>query len=459
MVEEIKNKFNNSSDLIVKKIKNIDIIFLESLCSSDKINEYVLKVLSLNKIKNLESSIVGPNTISLKKEDIEKYLYNGFTVIIYKKEIWAVETKGDLNRGINTPDSQPAIYGPKDAFTESIQTNLGLIKRRIKTKDLINRDLFIGKQTKTKVSVLYMNNICEEELVTNVIDKLNKIDIDGIIDSSYISQLITNENATPFPTIMESERPDKVVTELLEGKLAIIVDTSPFVLILPAFFGDFINPNSDNYNKSININILKFTRFICYFISLLAPALYVALINYNQETIPLDLLVSFIVQRQDVPIPAALEAFIMLFLCDVLRESDIIFPSSYGSSISILGALILGEAAVKASIVSPIMIIVVAITFITNLLFSDADMINSIRLFRYLFLVFASLFGLYGLVIAITLYLIHTCSLETFKNPYTYPLAPFDKVYFSKTIFKKKKKDDQKRSSLLTDNIIKQRRF
>lgn len=457
MINKIKEIFNNSTDLKIQEIKNVYVIFLESLCSSDKINDYILKLLSLNKIKDITNVLAGPNTENIKFEDIENYLSNGFTIVIYKKEILAIETKGDLNRGVDIPQSQPAIYGPKDAFTESIQTNLGLIKRRIKTGDLVNKDIMVGKQTKTKVSIVYMSNICEQELVDLVTERINKIDTDGIIDSSYISQLITNENATPFPTTLESERPDKVVMELLEGKLVILVDTSPFALILPAFFVDFINPSSDNYNKSININILKITRFICYFISLILPAFYVALINYNQESIPLELLVSFTTQRQDVPIPTALEAFIMLFLCDLLRESDIRFPSSFGSSISILGALILGEAAVSASIVSPIMIIIVAITFITNLLFSDSDAINSIRLFRYIFLFFAVMAGLYGLVIAFVLFLIHLCSIKTFGKPYTYPLAPFNRNYLFKTILNKQRKKNTKRSRMLTTNLTKQR--
>ena len=457
MINDIKKNFNNSSDLVIKHIRNIDIVFLESLCSSDKVNDYVLKVLSFGNVKDLQSSLAGPKTEAITKDKIEYFLCNGFTIVIYKKEIYAIETKGDLNRSINPPESQPAIYGPKDSFTESIQTNLGLIKRRLKTSNLINHDIIVGKQTKTKVSVVYLDNICEQELVDKIIDKINQIDIAGIIDSSYISQLITNESGTAFPTTMESERPDKVVSELLEGKLAILVDTSPFVLILPAFFVDFINPTTDNYNKNININILKITRFLCYFISIMVPALYVALINFNQETIPLELLLSFTVQRQDVPIPAALEAFAMLFLCDVLRESDIRFPSSYGSSISILGALILGEAAVTANIVSPIMIIVVAITFITNLLYSDADTINSIRLYRYLFLLFAAILGLYGLVLVFILFLIHLCSIETFGKPFTYPLAPFDKTYFFKTLLRREKKKDTKRSKMLTNNLTKQR--
>lgn len=454
-VEILKEYFKYSSDLIVKNIKGINIVYLESLCSSDKINEYVLKVLSLSKnIKNLDNVLVGPNTIKIKDNYIF-YLYNGYTLVLGTNN-YAIETKGNLIRSVSNPTSQPSIMGAKDAFNESIQNNLGLIKRRIKSEHLINKDFIIGRISKTKVSVVYLDNVCEQYIVNDISKKLNKIDIDGIIDSTDITGFLFNESSTPFPLYYLSERPDNVSTLLLEGKVIIIVDNSPFVIILPVFFVDFINPTVDNYNKNININFVKIIRFFCYFISLLAPALYVSFINYNQESIPLDLLISFSVQRSNVPIPAALEAIIMLILCEILKESDIRFPSSYGSSISILGALILGEAAVEASIVSPIMIIVIAITFITNLIFNDNETINSIKLMRFLFVLFAVILGLYGVIICFFLFLIHLCSIKTFNKPYTYPIAPYDSIYLSKTLIKKRITKNKYRGKYLSKNRIKQ---
>lgn len=461
LVKRLQKEFNESSDLIIKNIDDIDIVFLESVASSDKINDYILKELSLTnkrKKKNLENLIAGPNTIKIQKYDqCEFYLNNGFALIIYKNNVFAIEVKADITRSISTPDTQPAIYGPKDAFNENIQNNLGLIKRRIKSNKLINKDFSIGRKTTTKVSVLYLNDIAEEKTVQKVIDLLSDIDIDGIIDSGNIAQLLERENKSPLPTIRSTERPDYVASNLLEGRIAILVDTSPFVLILPVFLVDYINPQVDNYNKSINVNFIKLLRLICFILTIITPALYVAIINYNPEVIPLNLLVSFATQRNGVPFPAGIEAIFMLLICELLRESDIRFPSSYGSSISILGALILGESAVTAGIVSPIMIIVTALTFITSMIFTELEFINSIRHFRFIFLISAIFFGLFGVVIAGVIFITHICSTKSFDKPYSYPLAPFNMNYLRKKLFQKPKAKDRYRSDMLTDkNFISQ---
>ena len=279
IVKRLQKEFNESSDLIVKKINNIYIVFLESVASSDKINDYILKELSLTKKneKNLESLIAGPNTINIKNIDqLEFYLTNGFALIIHNFTIFAIEVKADINRSISTPDTQPAIYGPKDAFNENIQNNLGLIKRRIKTSKLMNKDFVIGRKTSTKVSVLYLEDIAEDKTVNIVIEQLNKIDIDGIIDSGNIAQLLEKKSKSPFPTIRLTERPDYAAANLLEGRIVILVDTSPFVLVLPVFLVDFINPQVDNYNKSINTNFIKILRLICLIITILPSKRFAA---------------------------------------------------------------------------------------------------------------------------------------------------------------------------------------
>ncbi len=448
----LKNIFHNSSDLIVKNIKDVKIYYLESLCSSDAINDFILKPLALaKKIPHLEKVLAAPNTIKLKNASmIPYYLENGFSIVIKKKNIYAMETKAKITRSISPPETQTSIYGPKDAFTENIQTNLGLIKRRIKEENLINKDFLVGRRTKTKVSLLYIEDIADEKLITTLTQRIEKIDIDGIIDSSTLAHLLLGESKTPFPMFHSVERPDAVSSSLLEGKIALICDNSPFAIVLPAFFSDFINPPSDIYNKSINVNFIKIIRFISFFITVLSPAIYVALINYNQETIPLALLINFATQRDGVPFPAPIEALIMLILCEILRESDLRFPSNYGSSISILGALILGDAAVSAGIVSPIMIIVIAITFITGLIFNEIEMVNSTRIFRFIFLLVASFFGLYGITIMLIALFLHLASLEPLNKPYTYPLAPYDKNYFLATIYKMPKKKDLYRGFLLS---------
>ena len=256
LLKEIKEEFKNSSDLIIKTIKDIDVIFLESLCSSDKINEYILKVLSLSKkkIKDLNNILVGPNTKKIKsKSEITNLLLNGFTIVL-GNNWYAVETKGDLVRSVTAPTTESDLHGPKDSFNESIQTNLGLIKRRIKSPDLVNIDMDIGLYSKTKVSIIYISSIAEVSLINKVKNKLNQINIDGILDAGNIKQLIGKENRSAFPTSQLTERPDKAAADLLEGKIIILVDASPLAISLPSFLVDFINPSVDTYSKNININ-------------------------------------------------------------------------------------------------------------------------------------------------------------------------------------------------------------
>lgn len=467
IIERIKNEFKDTPDLIIRKIdvsisKYIYIVYLETVSGSDKINDYILKNLnffiSIKNIKDINKVIPSPNVKFIEQVDeIEYYLTNGFTLIIFNNDTIAVETRADINRSIPTTSVEQSLYGPKDAFNENYQINLGLIKRRIKSHKFKTKELNIGRKTNTKVGIMYLDDIADIKNVDYIFNILSKIDIDAIFDSGQVAQYL-NENKSKFPTITSSERPDKVANGLLEGKIAILVDTSPYVLLLPAFLGDFINPTFDNYNKNIKFNSLRLLRITCFFLTIIIPSYYLAIINYNQETIPTDLLINFSSQRSQVPFPSIIEALLLLFVCEMLRESDMRFPSSYGSAMSILGALILGEAAVSAGIVSPIMIIIIAFTFITSLMFVEFEIINAIRHFRIFFILFASFYGIYGVVIASFFFFIHVCSLKTLGKPYFYPIAPYNKNYFDKLIIKSDTSRDTKRSKLTASkNMTKQR--
>ncbi len=469
IVQRIQNEFSKTPDLIIKKIKlslfdTVYVLYLETVSSSDKVNDYILKNLSnISSFKNtkkldLTSVLPSPNTKKIKNEDeIEYFITNGFTIVIHGNTILGVETRADINRGIPTPDTEPAPNGPKDAFCENYQINMGLIKKRLKSSKLKTDEFTVGRKTLTKVGLLYFEDIAEEKTIQLVEDKLKKIDIDGILDSSMIGQLISDEDKTHFPTYILTERPDFVSKALLEGKIVIVVDTSPFALILPAFFIDFINPGIDQYQKSKNINFLKIVRFVCFFLSMTVPAIYIALVNYNQETIPTNLLVSFSIQRDGVPFPSVVEVIIMLFVCEMLRESDLRFPNAYGSAISILGALVLGDAAVSAGIVSPITIIIIALTFMASLIFTEIEVSNALRNLRFIFLFAAAFYGILGIVFATLYFLIRINAIHSFGHPYFYPLVPFDKTYFFKTAIKKPLKKDRKRSFILTKkNLTKQ---
>jgi len=468
IVARIQKEFTKTPDLIIKEIKigmfkTIYVVFLETVSSGDKVNDYILKNLASisskgSALKNLASIIPGPNMVTIKNLDqIEYYIVSGFAIIIEGSNTLAVEVRADIHRSVGSPESEPAIVGPKDAFTENFQINLGLVKRRIKTSKLKTDNFVVGRKTSTTVGVLYLDDVVNKDLVELIEKRIEAIDIDGIVDSSTLGLLIEGKDKTSFPKILRTERPDNASNALLEGKVVILVDTSPFALIMPAFFADFINPVVDNYVKSGNAKFVKVLRMACYFLSMITPAYYIAIVNYNQETIPTSLLINFSTQREGVPFPSIVEALIMLIICEILRESDLRFPNAYGSAISILGALVLGEAAVSAGIVSPIMIIIIALTFITGLVFTDYETVSSLRFYRFIFLLAASFYGLFGCVCAFIFFLIKINSSYSFKKPYFFPIAPFDKTYFKKSIYKGKVKKDTKRSSMLSNNITKQR--
>lgn len=467
IIAKLKSNQDKMPDLVIKELKGslfskIYIAFLETTSSSDKVNNYILKkLIGISKnidSKNLEAFIAGPNTKEIDNKDVFDYLSNGFSCVIYSDKIYAVETKADINRSVSIPNSEPSLTGPKDAFTENYQINIGLIKRRLKDENLTIQNFNVGRRTKTCVGVIYLDDIADNSLIELLKNKINKIDIDGLVDSADLALLLESQDKTAFPTIIKTERPDTVCKALLEGKIVISIDTSCYALILPAFFIDFINPPADTYSKSSNINFVKVLRMACFIISMIAPAIYIAIINYNQETIPTSLLINFSIQRDGVPFPAIVEAIIIIILCEILRESDLRFPNSYGSAISILGALILGEAAVSAGIVSPIMIIVIAFTFITSLIFTEYELINALRHYRFIFLFSAAIYGILGVFFATLYFLANINSTFSFNKPYFFPFAPYGKEYIYKTFLKRKTSQDIRRSNMLTKkNIIKQR--
>lgn len=456
IVNDIRKRLP-SKDYIYKKIKidkkELYLIFNEVLCSGDGINESILKRLTLLNHKNfdLENKLPANNIKIIKKDEIISYVNKGFVVCLTGDMIFAIEEKQKLERGITTIESELSLNGPKDSFSESFNTNLGLIRRRIKSEDLWWDEVTLGKSTETKVGILYMNNIVDKDLVEKVKARLNLIDIDGIIDSSYLKDNLENNNSF-FPTISSTERPDKVAMSLLEGKVAIIVDMSSYVLILPNFFIDFFHTVDDYYQKSINVTFIRCIRILAFFIAIFIPAYYIAVTTYNQNSIFLSLLLLLKAQRTAVPFPAIVEALFMIISFEILRESDLRMSSTTGSAISILGGLILGDAAVSAGIMSPIMIIVIAISSIAGFVFTSIELVNAIRLYRIIFLLLATVLGVYGIYLGAIYLLYKLITLTSFDNPYLAPFSPFIKNEMNDAIYKRDNKGEKTRNPLLTNN-------
>lgn len=459
LVDELKKKTINSKDYIYKKliIDNIEVfvLFNEVLVSSSYCNDFILRRLTTLKrrqLNNLVDILPDSSIIKISEQEVFKYINMGFCVVIVNNDIYAIETKAMLDRGIATSESELSLKGSKDAFSENFNTNLGLIRRRIKTTKLECLTLEIGRYTKTKVGIIYINDIVNSTLIEQIKLKLSTIDIDGIVDSTYLKENLESKNTSFFPTIISTERPDRVCMSLLEGKAAVLVDMSPYVLIMPNFFIDFFHTVDDYYQKPVNITFIRIIRVIAFLIAIFIPAFYIMVTTHNHDFVSLDLLLSLKAQRESVPFPAIFEALFMMISFEVLRESDIRMSSTTGNAVSILGGLILGDAAVSAGIISPIMIIVVAISAISGLVFNSIEMVSSIRWWRLIMIFLCAFFGVEGFIIGFLVLFIRLATIKCFGKHYLAPFIPFVKTEFKDTIIKSENKGEKYRNPLLTNN-------
>lgn len=441
IVEKLYKKKEEMPDLNIRKItnnlKSIYVIRSEGLTSTDSVNDFVLKYLSYKSSNIL--NIPSINAINIKEEEIFFYLLNGFVIVIDNNTIIAFEARATLDRGINEPSSEPSIRGSKDAFTENYQKNIGLIRRRIKDEKLILKEFYMGEITKTKIGVLYLDELVDKKLVNDVINKLNLIINKNLIDSNNLRELLVDSSSL-FPRIKTTEVPNNASRSLLEGKIIITVDNTPSVLIIPSFFIDFFKNNEDYNIKPLYSSISRIIRILSFFIAILLPGFYIALTNYDQEIIPISLLINFSIQRANVPFPTIIETLILLITFEILHEGDTRIPNNVGSSLSILGALVLGQSAVSAGLISPIIVIVVALSSICSLIFVYHDIEGVIRVYRYLIMILSSLFGIIGFLTGILCLLINLCKVNTFNIPYLTPIIQYKKKSLKDSIFRKSSK-------------------
>lgn len=470
IINKLKEETNNSSYIVYREkyINNIkiDIIYNEVLTDQDKMSNFIYRSLDhIEKIyqeKELLYDVIKNNISNIKikeinnYQDICKYLNNGFVILLIEDDYsLALEVKKNLTRSIEKPMTETTIRGAMDSFTENIETNIGLIKRRLKTNKLWNEDMELGKYTKNKISILTIKGLTDSKIKDNIINKLNSLEIDGVTDTGTLKHLIENETKTIFPTSITTERPDKVVSSLLRGKTVIIIDNCPFVLIMPVDINDFFLSQDDKDSKYINNSLTRILRYLAFSITVLTPGIYIALTTFNQEMIPLELLTSFASQRSTVPFPAFFEAILMFVSFEILRESDYRIPNVSNSALSIVGALILGEAAVNAGIVSPIMIIIVAITAISALVIVEPELSNAVKWYRILFMLGGTTIGIFGIFIVFIIFTTNLCSINSYGKSFTMPFTPINSD-IKNSIIKFPLLKRNKRNKYLTNNIIRE---
>lgn len=334
-----------------------------------------------------------------------------------------ISTKGWPGRGVQAAETEVVVQGSKEAFSESFRTNTVLIRRRIRDVKLKLKQMSIGERSKTSIGIMYLDDIVRHDVLEELEKRLNSIEIDALLDIGYVEQLTADDWVSPFPQYQTTERPDKAAAAILEGRIAVVVDNSPFVLLLPTTFNALMQAAEDYYQGFEIMSATRILRYIAAFVGLSLPALYIAIAVYHPSMLPTLLIYKLAEARRNVPFPAMLEIIIMDFAFELLREASVRLPHAVGGTIGIVGGLIIGQAAVEAGLVSPIVVIVVAVTGISTFVIPNFRLVNGFRLMKYVLIVFASVLGLFGFWMGFLLVLIHLAALKSYGIPYMFPYA------------------------------------
>lgn len=379
------------------------------------------------KLKNNLMINGGVKLITTYQEGVDAIL-SGDTLLLIDlcNEGLVVSTKGWNTRSISPPETESVIRGPRDGFTEDIRTNTSHVRRRIRDPLLRFDQVVVGTKTKTDINIAYIEGTVQEGLVEEVKKRLQRIKIDGILESGYIEEFIEDAPMSPFPTIQTTERPDKVAAAILEGRVAIFVDNTPFVLVVPAVFWEFLQASDDYYARFWYGTFFRIVRFIAFAISLMLPSIYVMLASFHQEMIPTALVFTIGSGREVVPFPVLIEALIMEFSFELMKEAGLRMPKPVGSAVSIVGALVIGQAAVQAGLVGPAMVMVVAITGIASFAIPSFAVSFAIRIMRFPLLIASGTLGLLGFATVFFAIAIHAVSIRSFGVSYFSPVTPFN---------------------------------
>ncbi len=333
-----------------------------------------------------------------------------------------ISSGGFEARGVEEPDTEAVVRGPREGFVESLRTNTALIRRKIKNPNLRFETIAIGKQTKTDVTLAYIKGICHETIVAELKDRLARIDTDAILESGYIEAFVEDAPFSPFATIGNTEKPDNAAAKMLEGRLAILVDGTPVVLTVPHLFIEGFQSSEDYYSRSYYATLVRWIRFLAFFLTVYAPALYIALTTFHQEMLPTTMVITMVAAQEGTPFPIFVETMVMGITFEIIREAGVRMPRPIGQAVSIVGALIVGQAAVSAGIVGAPMVILTALTAITS--FIVPARIDVATLLRLTLTIFAAIAGFYGIMLGTLVTFIHLVSLRSFGIPYLSPIAP-----------------------------------
>lgn len=448
-LEYIKKTYNypDNGDLIIRefkvvaKDKNLDafIVLFDGMVDSNIVDSHILKPLMLlsnvevkGKEKDLaqyiNNHLISHSQVKMTKkmnDVIEEVNFGGAGLFIDEIDCaFACDVKGWVQRQVDKPITEIVIRGPQEAFTEGLRINTALVRKTLKDENLVVENFKVGRRSKTPCALMYIKDIANESLVEEARRRLNNINVDFIFDSGELEQLLEDSTFLPQPQMLSTERPDRTANMIAQGKLAILMHGSPFALIMPITNSDLLHSPEDAYVRFPYSNLFRIVRFVAVILSLLLPGLYVAITNFHHEMIPTDLLIAIESSREAVPFPSVMEILIMEFAFELIREAGIRIPGPIGPTLGIIGALILGQAAVAANIVSPILIIIVAVTGIGSFAVPNFALAFSFRILRFVYIILAALTGFLGITLGIFVHGIILVSSKSFGVPFMAPLGP-----------------------------------
>ncbi len=447
-VEHFQEQFKNEHDFRFRKIEVFGeipatLFYLCSLVDKESISKDVIQPLldiasnfatKDRQIENISELIIkkclyhAEVQMNNEMQTVVTDLLKGKTILLIEgiNSAIIINTKKVDKRSISQPDTEQVIRGPRDGFIESLQTNIALLRERIPITDFKVKPVEIGSLTKSSVCLFYIDGIANPSLIKDVEERLSRIEIDRILDAGYIEQFIQDNPRSPFPQVKNTERPDVAAGNLLEGRVVLMVDGSPFALIVPATFIMFYQ-SSEDYNERTNMmSVIRFTRLVSIIFSLITPSAYVAVISFHPELIPTAFSVAITSGRAGVPFPAVIEVFVMEAAMEILREATVRMPKQVGGALSIVGVLVVGQAAVMAGFVSPITVVVIAITTIGSFSTPAYSMATGFRMMRFPLLFLTGILGIYGLILGLILIVNHLVSLRSFGVPYFSPISPMN---------------------------------
>lgn len=449
-LQKFKTYLNDSSDAVFREFAlGVDeikcaLVYIDGLADKTILNQFILlplmqgtvqienqnqtKTSKISAFKNIKNHML---TVSEVKEadlfdNTMFYVMSGETALIVDgcEKILIINTKGWQARSINEPKSEAAVRGSREGFVETLRTNTALIRRRCKDPNLVLKVIQVGRRSKTDIAITYIKGIVNPKIVEEVEKRLSRIDTDAILGAGDVEQFIEDSVWSPFPQVQSTERPDKVIAAMVEGRVGILIDGTPFVLIVPAVLSQFMQAPEDYFEKWYIGTLLRLLRWTGAFLAIFAPALYIAVTTFHTGMIPTQLALAIAASRENLPFPAVIEAGLMEITIELLREAGARLPKPIGQTIGIVGGIIIGDAAVRAGIASPILIVVVSVTAIASFVMPAYNIAITFRILRFPLMILAAILGIYGVMLGFILMVVHIAKLKSFGVDYNAPFMP-----------------------------------